>query len=755
MANEFIARKGIKVLANGAIITGSSEVQGSVTASGDIIATNFTGSFFTGSFVGDGAGLTGIATTLAISGSTGSDTVDLKNDVLAFSGSNGVTTAVTDNTVTIGIPAGTVSASSQVDHNSTTNYVANEHIDHSTVEITAGAGLNGGGNITATRTLSVNSGSMLPYYSSSIFSTVSGDITITAGGVATIGANSVELGTDTTGNYASAVTAGDGISVTGTAGEGTSFEVSVNTGSTHFTSGVVGSLPAGTVSASSQVSYTGLSNIPAGIVSSSNQVTELLPAGTVSASSQVIASSVTGIANYAQLTGSNTFTAINTFSNTTNSTNWNNGAVVLDGGLGVAKDVWISGSINILGLLTATSTSIQYITSSQLDIGTNIITLNSDTPAVRYAGISVFDSGSVGVSASFLFDSLTNNWVFKHKDVDEETEDFSYAIFGPLGTSPDNIPILTGNYIVKVEDDGHGHHIMTSSIFDNGTFVSVGLPLQVTGSISSSVGFSGDGSNVTGVTASSVAFSNITGKPSLVSASSQVDHNSTTNYVANEHIDHSTIDITAGLGMSGGGNITATRTLTLDTGSAHFVTGSRKTISASNTTGASGINLTYNNASGIVSGSLVNSAITINNTSVDLGGTRNITLSEITAQGATTTNQVSLNGGAIIHGTLFTSSSESGIVAPITNDVVATFPTGSYDASHFDYIIKDGTNYRTGTVMAVWNTTGTVQFTDTSTNDIGNTLGAEFIVDTFSGNVRLKFSATTGTWTVKTSVRIF
>jgi len=43
----------------------------------------------------------------------------------------------------------------------------------------------------------------------------------------TIQANSVALGTDTTGNYASAVTAGTGVSVSGSAGEGTSFQVSI------------------------------------------------------------------------------------------------------------------------------------------------------------------------------------------------------------------------------------------------------------------------------------------------------------------------------------------------------------------------------------------------------------------------------------------------------------------------------------------------------------------------------------------------
>jgi trimeric autotransporter adhesin len=58
---------------------------------------------------------------------------------------------------------------------------------------------------------------------------LTGSLTLTdlAGGTltATIAANSVALGTDTTGNYASEVVQGNGITVTGTAGEGTSFTV--------------------------------------------------------------------------------------------------------------------------------------------------------------------------------------------------------------------------------------------------------------------------------------------------------------------------------------------------------------------------------------------------------------------------------------------------------------------------------------------------------------------------------------------------
>lgn len=45
---------------------------------------------------------------------------------------------------------------------------------------------------------------------------------------------------------------------------------------------------------------------------------------------------------------------------------------------------------------------------------------------------------------------------------------------------------------------------------------------------------------------------------------SQIVHDSLSGFVANEHIDHSTVSITAGTGLTGGGTIAATRTLNLD-----------------------------------------------------------------------------------------------------------------------------------------------------------------------------------------------
>jgi len=51
---------------------------------------------------------------------------------------------------------------SAVDHDQTTNFVSNEHIDHTSVSITAGTGLSGGGDISSSRTLNVDNLNTIP-----------------------------------------------------------------------------------------------------------------------------------------------------------------------------------------------------------------------------------------------------------------------------------------------------------------------------------------------------------------------------------------------------------------------------------------------------------------------------------------------------------------------------------------------------------------------------------------------------------------
>jgi len=58
---------------------------------------------FSGSFQGDGSGLTGLPTSLNIAGNTGTDTIDLLNDTFTIDGGTGLTATVTNNQVSIGV----------------------------------------------------------------------------------------------------------------------------------------------------------------------------------------------------------------------------------------------------------------------------------------------------------------------------------------------------------------------------------------------------------------------------------------------------------------------------------------------------------------------------------------------------------------------------------------------------------------------------------------------------------------------------
>jgi hypothetical protein len=89
----------------------------SINGAGNIVATTgatnlvATGSF-TGSFKGDGSGLTGLATNLTVGADAGSDTtVNLISDTLEFTGGKNISATVTADTITYNLGGGLVSAS--------------------------------------------------------------------------------------------------------------------------------------------------------------------------------------------------------------------------------------------------------------------------------------------------------------------------------------------------------------------------------------------------------------------------------------------------------------------------------------------------------------------------------------------------------------------------------------------------------------------------------------------------------------------
>ena len=103
--------------------------------------------------------LAGTPNYITISGQTITrNTIDIGDDTnLAVSDTDEVNMILSGDTLSAELIGGVVSGSGQVDHDSTSGFVANEHINHGSVSITAGTGLNGGGTIASTRTLNVDS----------------------------------------------------------------------------------------------------------------------------------------------------------------------------------------------------------------------------------------------------------------------------------------------------------------------------------------------------------------------------------------------------------------------------------------------------------------------------------------------------------------------------------------------------------------------------------------------------------------------
>lgn len=71
--------------------------------------------------------------------------------------------------------------------------------------------------------------------------------------------------------------------------------------------------------------------------------------------------------------------------------------------------------------------------------------------------------------------------------------------------------------------------------------------------------------NITGGTGLTIANDDANKEIDITLALGSIDHDSLLNYDANDHIDHTTVDFTAGVGITGGGTIAASRTFDLDT----------------------------------------------------------------------------------------------------------------------------------------------------------------------------------------------
>jgi hypothetical protein len=154
-----------------------------------------------------------------------------------------------------------------------------------------------------------------------------------------------------------------------------------------------------------------------------------------------------------------------------------NGAAVLSSTLAVAassslRDTTITGSLLVTQNFTVLGTaSFTQITGSTINIGTSIITLNTDDPAVRFGGITVIDSGSFGTDStgSLLWDSERNHWIYANPV--GGTYHGGGIMSGPRNTGslgdetyPDRYAVLRGQ---------GGDHLEGANIYSSGSNLTI------------------------------------------------------------------------------------------------------------------------------------------------------------------------------------------------------------------------------------------------------------------------------------------
>jgi len=319
--------------------------------------------------------------------------------------------------------------------------VDNQSLSNDSIEFIGGTGINVTRNANASITIaSTGSVATADALSSAVTVQLTGDVTgsatFTNGGdtasiSTTIAADSVALGTDTTGNYVESVTAGPDIDVSGT-GEGAAVTVGLAATISANTTGNAATATAlatarnitlsGDVTGTASFDGTGDASITATIAADS------VALGTDTTGNY--AAAVTGTANEIEVSGSageGTTFQVGLPDNVTIGNN-----LTVTGNTAVSGDLTVDGNLEVNGTLT-------YIDSTTVTIGDNMLKLANTNNA------DTIDTG---------FYSLYNSSGNKYTGLVRDATDGSYYLFDSLSTEPgqtinfNNATISTLNAVI-------------------------------------------------------------------------------------------------------------------------------------------------------------------------------------------------------------------------------------------------------------------------------------------------------------------
>ena len=501
------------------------------------------------------------------------------------------------------------SSSAQVDHDSTTNFVANEHIDHTSVSITAGAGLTGGGTIASTRDIAVGAGTGVTVNANDVAigqavsttsnvkfanitgSNISGSSLLGVVGTATQGTIDIHslsgyVANENIDHTSVTMTAGAGLTGGGTIAATRTLAVGAGTGVTVNANDVaIGQA----VAASSTPTFAGLTLtgnlISDSIISGSRVATLGAITGSTISASILIGTQITGSEISASVAQATQGTIdIHSLSGYVANENIDHTSVSVIAGTGLTGGGTIAANrtLNVIGgdgitanandiAITAAQTTITSLLATDIKIGEddqtkidfetpNEIHFYADNTEQVYLGDNIFgpesdsdvDLGATGVRWKDAFvDSVT------------ATGNVAAATITATGDITTEGDVIAKNYIVSSSvthmtqsflsgstifgDDTLDTHIFTGSLLITGS-----APTDITTTNSIFVG-----NDITGSIISGSSLLGVVG----TATQGTIDHDSLANFVADEHVAHGDVSIIAGAGLTGGGTIAANRTI--------------------------------------------------------------------------------------------------------------------------------------------------------------------------------------------------
>ena len=385
--------------------------------------------------------------------------------------------------------------------------------------------------------------------------------------------------------------------------------------------------------------------------------------------------------------------------------------------------------LTVNGTLSATTLDGSVILSG----GTNLTTI-----------IEGFDTyvtgGTVSISATTDTNSATIGLLYKNSEGVPHTLPF-YDTFTTGATYDNGTALVTFD-----KNDGTNYFLNLSTIDVNDTFVSGGTYNDST-DIITFTNTSGGTFNVTGITdtfvtggayssgTTSLDFSGNTGfAPFSVNVSELIDdtntfvtgftYNDTNTFtISNNNGSNysASIDVMSGLTVNGNSVFSGTGTDVVQ------IYGSGSTTPILSVEGSAGELFS-------ITDSLTGELFAVNNISAEtilsVNSDNTILWGDPTVPSLNTTVKKSINSGL---------------------SEIYSIPVSAYTGGFFEYTVT-GSGARAGSIMSIFSGTS-IDFNETTTNDIGDTSGITFDMNISGGTANLTVSATTNSWEIRTIVR--